>query len=153
MGILWRIQEGALGTLSFIFMEFSANILRNNKLMLRTQGLPLPMSGKSWIRHWDCLNCTVSRCSTLIFNIMNIFKEENIYLKTSCSNRLTHTEKKLTVNGTKSSKAWHPDFRGSFRLGRHSDLGGHRGSLRLGGQYRFVGGRGGHSDLQVLVCR
>ena len=64
---------------------------------------------------------------------MNIFKEENIYSKTSCSNRLTHTEKKLTVNGTKSSEALHPGFRGSFRLEGQSDLGGHGGSLRLGG--------------------
>ena len=41
-----------LGPISLIFMQFSTKILSNNRLSPQIHGLT-PLSGKSWIRHWD----------------------------------------------------------------------------------------------------
>ena len=49
-GALWTLSP-SLGPISFIFMQFMAKILSNNRFLAQTQELaPLPF-GKSWIRH------------------------------------------------------------------------------------------------------
>ena len=53
---LWRIQMGCQGykphlsPISFIFMQFSATTMQNNRLTHQTLGLARP-SGKSWIHY------------------------------------------------------------------------------------------------------
>ena len=39
----WRIQGGRVGPISFIFMQFSAKILSNNRFLVRTQGFVPPV--------------------------------------------------------------------------------------------------------------
>ena len=63
----WLIQECARnmppphGSISFIFMHFSAKILPNNRILAEIQGLaPQLPSRKSWIRH--CRQSSSQEC-------------------------------------------------------------------------------------------
>ena len=61
-------EEGAmdarppLGPISFIFMQFSAQILQINRFLSQIQGLASP-SGKSWIRH--CIELKKAPCRNI----------------------------------------------------------------------------------------
>ena len=80
-----------IGSISFIFLQFSANIFPNNRFSAQTQRLVPSSSGISWIRQWLWIypqNCYIistrgNRASLVhFFHLYAVFRKN--YAKQEC---------------------------------------------------------------------